>query len=310
VPRSVKKTDLPQEGKPVRKRAAAVKAVKEVKAPEIPAVQEEIVRPAGDVTLNASRRFWLLILAGVFVVLGVIQGYGYLTGWGNPERVIQRRFDVAQRLTLAKRYDAAIREYEKIIKSKTGDDNIRQAMIGTADLLREREEWDRAIEFYGRLRLQDSHNVLAAWAGLQIGDIQREAGKLDNALQSYDEVSRLFPKSDWDAEARLGSGKVFEKQGKFAEAIAGYEQLVKEYGGGFLAAEALVHIGQCHELQGNPAAARKAYRTVLDQYPSSTWDDAKSHLKRLDAGQEAEGIRVWGKGDSSPYRSAGGRSFA
>lgn len=266
-------------------------AVVQARTPEPAAT----AKPEAELTLHASRRFWLFTLGGLIVVGALVQGYGYFTGWGDPERLVQRYFTSAQRLTLAKRYDAAIRQYEKILKSKTGPDNIRQALIGMGDLLRERQEWDQAVEYYSKLRSQDAGSVLSAWAGLQIGEVQLQAGKLNEALQTFDQISRQYPKSDWDAEARLGRGKVLEKQEEYEAAIAAYEQLAAQYGGGFLAAEAMVRIGQCYELEGDVAAARKAYQTVLDQYPSSTWDDAKARLQRLEAGKAAEGVRVWGQ---------------
>jgi tetratricopeptide (TPR) repeat protein len=247
------------------------------------------------VSLKSSRRFWLTTLAVLAGVAGLVQIWGYNTGWGNPERLVQRYLAAGQTLTLAKRYDAAIRQYTKILNLKTSEENRRQALIAMADLYRERREWARSIEIYTQLRLQDPNSVLSAWAGLQIGDDQLDSAAYTQALQTFAEVSRLFPKSDWDAEARLGVGKALEKEEKFKEAIATYEGLVKDYAGGFLAAEALSHIGECYELEGDLKGARKAYQTILDKYPATTWDDAKARLNRLDAGKPGEGVRTWGQ---------------
>ena len=207
---------------------------------------------------------------------------------------MQRYLNNGQRLTLAKRYDAAIKQYEKILKLKTSGENMRQALIAIADLYRERQEYSQAIEIYNQLRAQDPNSVLAAWAGLQVGDSQLLANQPDASYQTYLDISQKFPKSDWAAEAQLGTGKVLEKKEKYPEAIAAYQVLVKEYPGGFLAAEALVRIGQCCEFSGDFKSARKAYQTVLDKFPSTTWDDAKARLDHLDAAKEGEGVRVWG----------------
>jgi TolA-binding protein len=285
VPKSRKKTTL-------RKTASAAKPAP---APQtaLPAAGPEA---ASEITLHASRRFWLFTLGGLMLVLGLVQGYGYLTGWGSPERLAQRHFNAAQQLTLAKRYDAAIRQYEKILALKTTDDNLRQAMIGMADLLRDKGQGDRAIALYTRLRQQDPNNVVAAWAGLQIADILVDANRLDEAARAYQDVGRHFPRSDWDAEARLGLGRVLEKREQLHPAIAAYAALIKDYNGGFLAAEAWVRTGKCYELLGDARSAERAYRTVLDKYPSSTWDEAKAQLERLQHGQGAEGVRMWGAG--------------
>lgn len=298
MPKSDKKNEPRKTERPVRKTAAQAARRAAVAEPMKTETVAAAATPdaADGITLRSARRFWLLAMAGLLLILGLVQWYGYSTGWGNPERVVQRRFNNAQRLTLAHRTDAAVREYQKILDVKTGDDNRRQAMIGIADLLREKKDWNRAVELYQQLRGQDPNNVLSAWAGLQIGDIQLEAGKPEEASKIYAEISRLFPKSDWDAEARLGLGKVLEKEERFKEAIAAYDALVKEYGGGFLAAEAMVRIGRCYEALDDLASARRAYRTILNKYPASTWDEAKERLRRLDAGQAGEGIRVWGQG--------------
>jgi tetratricopeptide (TPR) repeat protein len=226
-----------------------------------------------------------------------VQIWGYNTGWGNPERLVARYLNSGQSLTLAKRYDAAIRQYAKILNLKTSEENQRQALIAMADLYREKHEWEHSIEIYTRLRAQDPANVLSAWAGLQIGDDLLDAARHEQARQTFAEVSRLFPKSDWDAEARLGEGKALEKEEKFKEAIATYQELVKSYAGGFLAAEAMAHIGECYELEGDLQSARKAYQTILDKYPATTWDDAKVRLNRLDAGKPGEGVRTWGQSE-------------
>jgi tetratricopeptide (TPR) repeat protein len=247
------------------------------------------------VSLKSSRRFWLITLAILAGIAGLVQIWGYNTGWGNPERLVQRYLTAGQSLTLAKRYDAAIRQYTKILSLKTSEENTRQALIAMADLYRERGEWARSIEIYTRLRTQDPTSVLSAWAGLQIGDDLLDSAQYAQAQQTFAEVSRLFPKSDWDAEARLGQGKALEKEEKFLEAIKVYQDLVKDYAGGFLAAEALSYVGECYELQGDLQAARKAYQTILDKYPATTWDDAKARLNRLDAGKPGEGVRTWGQ---------------
>jgi tetratricopeptide (TPR) repeat protein len=245
--------------------------------------------------MKSSRRFWLTTLSVLVVVAGLVQVWGYQTGWGNPERLVARYLASGQNLTLAKRYDAAIRQYAKILNLKTSEENVRQALIAMADLYRERHEWQRSIEIYTRLRAQDPNSVLSAWAGLQIGDDLLDSGQYTRALDTFVEVSQRFPKSDWDAEARLGVGKALEKEGKFKDAIAAYQNLVKEYAGGFLAAEALSHIGGCYELAGDMKAARQAYQTIIDKYPSTTWDDAKARLNHLNAAKPGEGVRTWGQ---------------
>jgi TolA-binding protein len=293
VPKSVKRT--PQRKSTPRPRRAPQAKPPEA-APERAETAPSPAPPQPEITLHASRRFWLLTLGALVVVLGAVQTYGYLTGWGDPERLVQRHFSAAQRLTLAKRFDAALGHYEKVLALKTSDDNHRQALIGMADLLRERQQGDRAIALYDQLRQRDPNNVLAAWAGLQIADIELESGKTEAARASFARVAQAFPRSDWDAEARLGLGRLLEKEDKLRDAIAQYQGLVRDYGGGFLAAEALVRIGRCQELLGDPDAARRAYQTVLDKYPASTWDEAKAQLERLDRGAAGEGVRTWGNG--------------
>jgi len=247
------------------------------------------------VTLQASRRFWLMFLGSTLVILALVQGYGYFTGWGNPKRVIQRQFNTAQRLTLAKRYKAAIRQYKKIMNTVEDAEVKRQAAIAMADLYREQKEWSQAIKLYQDLQAKDSDTVMAAWTGLKIAESQHAAGKSAAALKTYQAIREKFPNSDWDAEARLGMGKVLMDLKKYKQAIALYRTLEVDYKGGFLAAEALVHIGECYTKQGDIETARKIFQSVLDKYPATMTDEAKRYLQRLDVKGKPEGVRVWGE---------------
>ena len=249
------------------------------------------------ISLRASSRFWLIVLGAVLAGVALIQGYGNFTGWGDVEKVVARHFNRAQRLTLAKRSTAALKAYEKILSMDVGEEHHRQAMIAMADLLRERQEWSRAIELYRRLRSRQPDDILAAWAGLQIADVQLQTGRLDEAFAQFLDISRRYPDSDWDAEARLGMGKVREQQERYDEAVTLYRQIVGRYAGGFLAAEALVRIGQCREFQGRNEAAKQAYREVIESYPPGAQDKARIRLRRLEAGKEGEGVRWWGDGN-------------
>ncbi|MBN1594742.1 tetratricopeptide repeat protein [candidate division FCPU426 bacterium] len=252
--------------------------------------------PSGaQLTLRASRRFWLLFIGSALVILALVQIYGYFTGWGNPQRLVQRQFSTAQRLTLGKRYEAAIRQYKRIIASAKDEEVRRQATIALADLYREEKKWDQAIELYAELQAKEAGTVMGAWTGLKIAECQHEAGNEDGALATYAAIKEKFPHSDWDAEARLGMGKVLMDQEKYTEAIAIYRSLEKEYQGGFLAAEALVNIGECYAKTDDLETARKTFQYVLDTYPATMTDEARKYLLRLDNKKKPDGIRLWGE---------------
>ncbi len=249
-----------------------------------------------EVTLQASRRFWLVTLGGVLLILTLVQGYGYFTGWGNPNKVTLRYFKTAQRLTLAKRYPAAVSQYQKILKKKhVSQEQIQQALIGMGDLYYEQNQWTQAVATYRRLQTQESSGVIQAWTGLKIAESLNKAGDWETALKTYAEISRNYPQSDWDAEARLGQGKVLEEAKRYPEALTAFSGLVNDYAGGFLAADALVHKGICYEKLGKRAAARQAFRTVMEKYPAAMRDEARRRLHRLDIGNNAPGISQWGK---------------
>jgi TolA-binding protein len=252
--------------------------------------------PGPEVTLQASRRFWLITLGGVLLILALVQGYGYFTGWGNPHKVMQRHFKTARNLTLAKRYKAAISQYQKIMKKKhVSQEQIQQALIGLGDLYYEQNQWSQAVETYRRLQMEESSGVMQAWTGLRIAESQNKAGDWETALKTYAEISQKYPQSDWDAEARLGQGKVLEDAKRWDKAVAAYAGLINDYPGGFLAADALVHQGSCHEKLGNRAEARQAYQTVMEKYPAAMRDEARRRLQRLNMGKKSPGISQWGK---------------
>ncbi len=246
--------------------------------------------------LQASRKFWMAVLGAVVVILVAVQSYGYLTGWGNPQKVIDRHFNQAQRLGLAKRYAAAIRQYKKVTTIKSAGEEVKQqAWVGIADLYREQKAWSKAIAYYQQLQQQAPKSVMAAWAGLKIGECQVESGQAGQALATYMQISKAYPASDWDAEARLGQGQAYEALNQYQKAIRVYQSLEKEYHGGFLAAEAMIQTGHCYERLGNKDKARAIYRDVMTRYPDTMADEAKQHLQKLSYTPGPRGIRNWEK---------------
>lgn len=259
-------------------------------APEIPTRSEQT-----GLTLQSSRKFWLYVLGCGVAVIAAVQIYGYVTAWGNPEKVIQRHFDTAQRMTLAKRYDVAIREYGKIVKKSANPETIRQAQIGMAELYQETQSWDKAIAIYQNLEKGQPNQTMTAWAALKLAESQLSAGNMAAAFTTYQDIMAKYPHSDWDAEARLGTAKIYQQQQKFTEAIAVYQGLEKDYQGGFLAAEALTQVGLCYEKMGNVRDAKLAFEAVLKKYPDMMQDEAKKYLDRLERNQEPAGVRTWGE---------------
>lgn len=304
--KAVKKTNV---SKPAKKSSTKKTVVKKVKAAkgepvknnrsaERPAVnneENEVManeRPA--VSLQSGKKFWLYFLATGLVILIAVQSYGYLTGWGNPQKVIERHFNQAQRLTLAKRFDAAVKHYEKVIAMKSSSDETRrQAMVGMADLYREMKEWKKAIVMYDQLRSREANGVMSAWSGLKIAESQIEAGQANQALGTYQDIMNAYPASDWDAEARLGMGKAYEALKDYTKAIEVYRSLEKEYKGGFLAADALIQAGRCYEKMGDKKSAQQTYEHVIGKYPETMADEAKRRLRRLKSGKAPQGIRSW-----------------
>ncbi|MEW6516678.1 MAG: tetratricopeptide repeat protein [candidate division FCPU426 bacterium] len=268
-------------------------APKKSAAPVQPVAGPEPSAPA--VTLQSSRRFWMLLLGSGAAVLLIVQGYGYLTGWGNPERVVQRHFENAQRLALAKRYPAALKEYQRVLERTKENETRRQAQIAMAETQREQSHWAEAIDLYRQLREPQGESAMNAWADLQIAECQLAAGELDQARATYQSVQQALPRTDWEAEARLGLGKVAEAAEQYEEAIRIYLALEKDYRGGFLAAEALMGVGECQQRLNDTAAARCTYQLLLDQYPSMMNEEAKKQLQRLEGNVQPEGIRRWGE---------------
>lgn len=290
-----KKKATPKSKPAARSKPAAKKAVAPAKetAPEKPVVGPESIAPA--VTLQASRRFWLLLLGTGALVLLLVQSYGYLTGWGNPERVAQRHFQNAQRMALAKRYPAALKEYQRALERTRETETKRQAQIAMAEVQREQSHWTEAIALYRQLREPQAGSVMNAWADLQIAECQLSADLPDQAQATYQSVLQAFPHTDWEAEARLGLAKVAEAREQYPEAIRIYLELEKDYRGGFLAAEALLRVGDCQQQLNETEAARATYQRLLEQYPAMMNEEAKKQLQRLEAGQQPEGIRRWGE---------------
>lgn len=266
----------------------------EVNQDDRPTSEIAAAEPAASVSLQESKKFWMLFIAAGILGLLIIQAYGYLTGWGDPKKVIERHFNQAQHMTLAKRYQAAIKQYQKVMSMKAAnEESKRQALVGIADLYRENHEWDNAIAAYRQLQQDERETVMAAWSGLKIAECQLANGQSEKSLATYLQISQLFPNTDWDAEARLGQGQALVALKKYDQAVEIYQSLEKQYKGGFLAADAMIQIGRCYEIQGKDEKAKEAYRYVIKAYPEAMADEAKQRLKRLSSNRRPLGIRQW-----------------
>jgi TolA-binding protein len=251
-----------------------------------------------------------LILLAFFAIAGLLwMGWnlGEDHGWGNPDRAIKRKMDLAQRALVERRLDATIDLYKQILTRYPSHPSASQAEMGLASAYEDSGHLDEALGTYQHLleHLRSSPGTsggksdLIAFTLLQIAKLDNQKGQQDQALAGFTQVRTDYPGTDWAGEAMAGIGKAYQGQRHFDQAVKAYQAVIKEFPKGFLAAEAQSSIGECYEAQNKPDQALKAYRTVLEKYPAAVWDEAKQKIEelsnRLKAAGPAEKIRGGGR---------------
>jgi len=272
--------------KTIKKTAISEKAVKApIEEPLIYEIKSELA------PVKKTRNWWLVIAPILAVVILV---FAYLMvdntmGWGNPEKVIKKAIDAAEKSVVYKKYDDAIRIYDKIInRYKTNEkygEYVKQARINLAKTYQDANEYPKAIILYTELinEYKDANDDMYAWLLLELGESNANILNTTEAIKTYEKVIKKFANTDWAAEALFGIADAYRAGGYNKNAIKYYEEIVAKYKKGFLSAEALTNIGQIYEKEGKTKQALATYNKIVKEFPEVVTEYAKIRYESLSA---------------------------
>jgi tetratricopeptide (TPR) repeat protein len=226
-----------------------------------------------------------LIVAALAVV--VYEAVDYQTGWGNPGKVLKRAMDEAEKDAIYKRYDAAIRIYDRIIarwgKDEKFKDEIKQANLSLAKTYKDSEKNMEAIELYKKLaeEYKTANRDMYAWLLLELGECYNAILNTQGAIASYNTVIAEFADTDWAAEALFGIAEAYKNKKDYGNAVKYYDMIVSKYKKGFLSAEALTNKGMILEELGRTKQALTVYEKVVKEFPDIVTEYAKLRVGAL-----------------------------
>lgn len=227
------------------------------------------------------------VIVAVIILILAYRGIDYYTGWGNPEKVIKRSLDEAEKNAVYKRYTEAIKKYEYVI-DKWGNDpkyteDIKQAKLNLAKAYKDSEQYLKAIELYKALTAEyrESNRDMYAWLLLELAESYSAILDTEQALVTYNQIVKEFKDTDWSAEALFGIAEAYRARKDYKNAVIYYDIIVEKYQKGFLSAEALTNKAKIFEELGKIKEAVKIYDRVVKEFPDIVTEYAKSRLDIL-----------------------------
>lgn len=269
---------------------AKKKAVKKGKAQ--PEAAAPVQAPAAEPEKKQAT-FFDRVVAVVFIIAALAAAYkiiDYTTGWGDTAKVIKREMADAEKNAIYKRHDAAITQYEKIIKRWGADEKlkeeIKQARLNLAKTYKDSERNLEAIEMYRKLagEYKTVNRDMYAWLLLELGDCYNAILSSSEAINTYNSIITEFKDTDWAAEALFGIAEAYRGKKDYSGAIKYYDMIVSKYKKGFLSAEALTNKGMLLEEQGKIKQATAVYESVVRDFPDIVTEYAKLRVEALSGG--------------------------
>lgn len=264
---------------------------KKVRAGNKNAAPQDAHEPGIEATAAPKKKTFfekiLIFIAVAALAVVVYEAVDYQTGWGNPGKVIKREMDSAEKDAIYKRYDSAIKIYQRIIarwgKDEKFKDEVRQADLSLAKTYKDSERNIEAIELYKQLadEYKTTNRDMYAWLLLELGDCYNAILNTSGAIDSYNTVISEFAGSDWAAEALFGIAEAYKNKKDYGNAVKYYDMIVQKYQKGFLSAEALTNKGMIFEELGRSKQALAVYRKVVKEFPDIVTEYAKTRVGAL-----------------------------
>ncbi|MCX8093564.1 MAG: tetratricopeptide repeat protein [Candidatus Goldbacteria bacterium] len=250
----------------------------EIKSEQMPVIEQK------EKSGSEKIIFFILIVA---ILIFIYKAIDYYTGWGNMDKVVKREIESAEKNSIYKRYDTAIKIYQNLLKRLANDEKfseqIKQIRLNLAKTYKDAEKYIDAIDMYSKLveEYKTINNDMYAWLLLELGDCYNNILNTTEAIKIYENVIKSFPDSDWAAEAYFGIAEAYKNKKDYNNAIKYYDLIVKKYDKGFLSAEALTNKGKIFESEGKYKEAILVYKKVVDEFPEIVSEYARMRLQTL-----------------------------
>ena len=165
-----------------------------------------------------------------------------------------------------RKYDLAIREYNKVVTLYPTSDYLTRALYQTTICYRRKKQPHIAQQRLKAFVKDYSWSEYAHKALFDLGWVQENEEHFDEALKSYRQLTLKYPSSRFASDAYWRIGWIQFKHKQYDKSIETFASLMRLFPGNRLAMAAHFWTAKCYERKNQPDTAKKIYREVFGKH--------------------------------------------
>lgn len=196
-----------------------------------------------------------------------------------------------------RKYDLAIREYNKVVTHYPASNYLTRALYQTTICYRRKKQPHIAQKRLKAFVKDYSWSEYAHKALFDLGWVQENEEHFDEALKSYRQLTLEYPSSRFASDAYWRIGWIQFKHKQYNKSIETFASLMRLFPGNRLAMAAHFWTAKCYERKNQSHTAKKIYREVLGKHHWYYGSRAEVALRQMgesigDANASSVSIRV------------------
>ena len=186
-----------------------------------------------------------------------------------------------------RKYDLAIREYNKVVKLYPSSDYLTRALYQTTLCYRRKKLPHIAQQRLKAFVKDYSWSEYAHKALFELGWVQENEEHFDEALKSYRRLTIKYPSSKFASDAYWRTGWIQFKRKQYDDSIETFASLMRLFPGNRLAMAAHFWTAKCYERKNQLETAKRIYREVLEAHHWYYGSRAEAMLRQI--GEKIDG---------------------
>ena len=191
------------------------------------------------------------------------------SGTTKSDYYTKSRYGIGYAYYNTKEYDKALPHFKAYVEAVgASDPNYYDALLRLADLYYVSKNYNEALKQYERVIASKSPD--RDYALFQKGVVQSINGNKEQAVQTLQSVLTQFPTSRYADDARYQRAVIDFESGKYEASIIGFTTLIQVHADSKLVPNALHKRGLANANLGKYNEAIQDYQRVMNEYPSSS----------------------------------------